>query len=145
MRMLLQLKKHMVLRSHEMRMALAEDVPEVSRGWLFFWVSRGGAPYTGWPHTTQPHKPDCRGQRQSLIAEGRLTPYARRCPAPGSIKAWESNPHTSLVCYSKQLHTPDWTEPAAPMKGSQKKHVSNQDETKCQPLQEATPPASGWV
>jgi hypothetical protein len=38
-------------------------------------------------------------------------------PSTRTKIAWELNPHTSLVCYSTQPHTPDQQELVAPTKG----------------------------
>ena len=58
------------------------------------------------------------GLRQSLTHEGRLTHLYLEVPNAWTKKVWDLKPCTSLVGYSKRLHSLDRPTPAAPLKGS---------------------------
>ena len=76
---------------------------------LCVWKDGTGRPsLAGHAHNSRVN-PAAGGPRLSLTPDHRdaTQPHFRRCPAPGPKAAWELNPHTSLVCYSVEPHTPD--------------------------------------
>jgi hypothetical protein len=68
-------------------------------GWGCFLVTRGGGAPTGWPHTAQSGKPDCRGPEAE--PHQRDTPIT---PIPGGVRLASNCRDTVCDCWHVSVH-----------------------------------------